>query len=441
VQVTDSYGNILNAARGTLGDVIEGQFFQRGYLRPLLWAHIRVLYDMAGGAYYEWFRGWHVVQVGLLVWLFLHLVRPRGVAGAAAVPVGLAALVGMHTFSGAIREAFPVNTFMTILLCCFAATATALGPPRWWRDVLAAVIFVFAALTVESGLLVAVVVVAAWLAGARGVSRWGAAAQVLLVAGYLLLRFVVLDVGSPGLDERSSGFGFSAKDPDELIAIFGGNPWPFYGYNVLSSVFTVLFAEPRGGVWVAVRDAVREHAYTTPNTVAVLATTLGTLLILHYVWTRRREWLARRFDRSDQLVIVFMFVTGANAIVSYPYTKDVIMSPAGAFFAVALAVAVCHRLEAASRSSVAGFALSLVLLATLSGAWATCTIAAHLGLRTAAAAMRGEWAYVDGWLERENISREPSAVALKHQLQDDAVRRYPLRPPLSGDWIQWFEGR
>jgi hypothetical protein len=45
---------------------------------------------------------------------------------------------------------------MTILLCSFAAADLALGPPRWWRDVAAAGIFVFAALTVESGLLVAV---------------------------------------------------------------------------------------------------------------------------------------------------------------------------------------------------------------------------------------------------------------------------------------------
>ena len=40
---------------------------------------------------------------------------------AAAVPLGLAALLGIHTFAGTVREAFPINTFMTILICCFAA--------------------------------------------------------------------------------------------------------------------------------------------------------------------------------------------------------------------------------------------------------------------------------------------------------------------------------
>ncbi len=441
VQVTDSYGNLVQAAQGSLGEVVYRQFFQQGYLRPLLWAHIRVLYDAAGGAYYEWFRGWHVAQVALLVFLFFRVVRPRGPAAAAAVTIGLAALLAMHTFAGTIREAFPVNTFMTILLCCYGAAATAMGPPRWWRDVLAAVILVFAALTVESGLLVAVVVIAAWLAGARGVSRAGVAAQVLLIAGYFVLRFVVLDIGGPGLEERSSGYGFSSKDPDELIAVFGGNPLPFYAYNVASSVLTVLFGEPRGGVWVTVRDAVLEHEYVTPGAVGVLATTLGTLLILRYVWVRRREWLARRFDRSDQIVVVFLFVTAANAVISYPYTKDVIMSPAGIFFAVALTVAVRHLLESADRGSAIRVAATALVLVPLSGAWATRVVAAHLGLRNAGATMRAEWAYVDSWLEREKtVPTEAFAIALKEQLQDDAVRRHPLRPAVHGDWVEWFAG-
>ena len=54
-----------------------------------------------------------------------------------------------------------------------------------------------------------------------------------------------------------------------------------------------------------------------------------------FVWRRRDAWLARRFERDDQLVALFVMILAANAVISYPYTKDVIMSPAGAFFAVA----------------------------------------------------------------------------------------------------------
>ena len=46
--------------------------------------------------------------------------------------------------------------------------------------------------------------------------------------------------------------------------------------------------------------------------------------------------MARRFTRDDQLVAVFVAVTLANAAISYTYTKDVILSPAGIFYAAAL---------------------------------------------------------------------------------------------------------
>jgi polyisoprenyl-phosphate glycosyltransferase len=439
VQVTDSYGNIVKAAQGTLGSLVYGEFYQEAYLRPLGWAQLRIVYDLSGGHYFEWFRGWHVAQVALLAVLFLRLVRPRSVSGAAAVALGLAALIGMHTFAGTVREAFPLNMFMTVLICAFVAADLALGPPRWWRDVAAALLLVFAAFSVESGLLVAVVFVAAFLAGARGISRVGVAIQVLLVVGYLVLRFAILQVGSPGLEERQSGFGFSALEPDELIEKFGSRPLPFYAYNVVSSGLSILFSEPRAGTWRVTR-AVLEGEPATAGLVNVTASTLGTLLIGVYAWRRRHEWWARRFDRSDQLVLIFIAVAGANAAISYAYTKDVILSPAGAFFALALAVATRHFIDATRGLSALRAMATALLLVVLSGAWAFRVIDAHLGLREAAAAMHGEWAYVDMWLEQEDqVPTDPAAVALKQHLQDDAISRHPLRPTLTADWLEWFE--
>jgi len=439
VQVTDCFGNMRNAARGTLFDVVYREFFQQAYLRPFLWAHIKVLQDLSGGAYTVTFRGWHVIQVALLVLLFLRIVKPRDLSAAAAVPVGLAILLGMHTFAGTVREAFPVNTFMTILLCCYAALALALGPPRWWRDVASAALLIFASLTVESGLLVWVVLVSAWLVGARGVSRTGVLVQMVLLAGYFVLRFGVLHIGSPGLEERSSGFGFSSRDPAELIASFGGNPLPFYAYNVVSSALSVVFGEPRGGVWLVTRDAL-DGRYFTPMSVEVLACTLGAIFVARFVWVRRHEWIARRFDRDDQIVFTFFGVTAANAVISFPYTKDVIMSPGGVFFAAAVCVALRDALLAVNRASLARACVWAVLVALLSTSWAVRAVAMHYGLRTAAAAQRGEWAYVDGWLEREHqVLTDPADVALKNQLQREAVYDRQARPALQGDWFHWFE--
>lgn len=439
VQLTDSYGNLVQAAQGTLGSLVYNQFFSNAYLRPLLWGQLRVLFDLSGGQYFEWFRGFHVAQVALLVLLFLRLVRPRSASAAAVVPIGLAALIGIHTFAGTIREAFPINTFMTILLCCFAAADLAVGPPRWWRDVASAILFVFAALTVESGLLVGVIFVAAYLAGARGVSRLGVAIQVLLIAGYFVIRFAVLDVGSPGLEERSSGFGLSTLEPDELIARFGDNPLPFYAYNVVSSFLSVLLSEPRGGTWGVTRGLIGGEP-SWNGVINILASALGTTLIVVYAWRRRREWLALTFDRADQLVVIFIAVALANSAISYAYTKDVILSPAGALFAVALTVAARHFVDAVPRSSVIAVSVSVLLLVALSSAWAVRAVGAHVGLRSSAGSVRAEWAYVDQWLEREGrVPTERFDIELKQHLQGDAVWRHPSRPPLVGDWIQWFE--
>ena len=138
-------------------------------------------------------------------------------------------------------------------------------------------------------------------------------------------------------------------------------------------------------------------------------------------------------------LVIAVALAAANATLSYAYTKDVILSPAGAFFAVALAVATRHFIDTTRGVSALRAAAAAMLLLVLSGAWALRANDAHLGLRSAAAAMHDEWAYVDMWLERESqVPTQPHAIELKRHLQDDAVRKHPLRPALTGDWLEWF---
>jgi hypothetical protein len=439
IQVSDSYGNLVAASGGTLGSLVYDQFHARGFLRPFLWAHIRVVYDLSGGNYYPWFRGWHVGQVAVLAILFLRIVRPRTAAAAAAVAIGLAALIGIHTFEGTILEAFPINAYMTILICCFLAADLALGRPQWWRDVAAAVLFAFAALSVESGLLVAVVLVAAYLAGARGVSRWGIAVVVLLVAGYLALRFAVLDVGTPSLRERSSGFGFSVLDPDELERRFGQQPGVFYLYNVGTAVLSVLFSEPRAGVWGSTYNLLYRDELSIPPVTNVIASVLGTLLLVWYAWRRRADWIAWRFTRDDQIVAIFVAVMLANAAISYTYTKDVILSPAGIFYAAALTVAVKTLIETGSTSASVTRRLALtIFLVVLSGAWASRAIGIHIGMRGTGAVVRNDWVYVDDWIDAQGLKPDAEGLALKRQLQADAISKHPMRPIVLGEWVEWF---
>lgn len=438
IQVSDSYGNLVQAQAGTLGSLVYDQSFAEGFLRPFLWAHIRVVYDLSDGNYYAWFRGWHVGQVALLAILFVRIVKPRNAAAAAAVTIGLAALIGIHTFAGTILEAFPINAYMTILICCYLAADLALGTPRWWRDVGVATLLVFAALSVESGLLIAVVVIAARLTGARGVSRWGLAAIVLLVAAYIALRFAVLDVGTPGLEERSSGFGFAVLDPEDLQSRFGANPGVFYLYNIGTAFLSVLFSEPRAGVWTATRNFLQGDELSIALAANLVASTLGTLVLIWYAW-RRREWVARRFTRDDQLVAIFVAVTCANAVISYAYTKDVILSPAGIFYAAAVTVAVKALIETTqlSASPLRMAALTMVLL-VLSGAWAFRAVGIHVALRSTATSVRNEWVHIDEWIRDQGLTPDPAGLALKQRLQTDAILTRPARPEVMGDWVELF---
>ena len=438
VQLSDSFGNIAKARQTSLMALVYGEFFQQSFLRPFLWAQLKVLLDLSGGHYFEWFRGWHVLQLAALIAFYLRLVVPVTAAAAAAVPLGLAALVGSHTFLGAVSEAFPINTFMTILLCSYGAAVLAFGPPRRWRDIAAAVLLVFAALTVESGLLVAVVVVAARIAGARGVSAAGALVQVGLVAGYFALRFLLLDVGAPGLTERSSGFGFSVMDPRELAARFGGNPLPFYAYNVLSALSTLLVAEPRAGVW-RVTSSVLAGEATMAGLMGVAAAAGGTLLIAGYLWSRRAAWRAWALERDDQLVAVFVAVALANAAIGFAYSKDVILSPAGAFYALALSVAVRRVLLQSSAASGLRVAIVAVALTAVSGAWAFRAVHLYSALRLAAETTRNEWAYADQWIADQRWTLSPDEKALKLKLQYDAIARHPAPAPLPSGVTELFE--
>ena len=428
IQVSDSFGNMLKLATPWPAFAIQ-EFTQPSYLRPFLWLQLKAVNDLSGGQYYAWFRGFHVLQVVVLAGLYLHLVRPRSWRDAAAVPLGLAVLVGHHAFTGTVTEAFPINTFLTVVVCCIAAAALALGKERWWNSVLAVAIFVYAVLSVESGLLVFVVFAVAAMTGARGVPRPGLIALAAALAGYFALRFVVLDVGTPALSERASGFGFSVLEPAELARRFADRRLAFYAYNVVASGMSVVLGEPRGGVFRLI-DGLRLGAPYPAIVVTAVATTAASVLVALFAWRRRSAWRERVFTHEDRLVVLFLVVMPANAAISFPYTKDVIMSPAAAFMALAVFVAARELLippDGAAAGPHPGAAarrraLALAACALLSIAWSVRLLSLHVEMRVAQHKVREDWAYVDDWIALQRLDvGAPANRALKESLRTDAL--------------------
>ena len=429
VQVSDSVGNLLQVQRQTLGDVFLSQFSNGAYVRPLLWAGIKLASQGAQGHETVIFKAIHVAQLLLLALLALRLMPVRSRAELAAAVLATLVLFGLHTFDGLVREAFPINSFLTIVLCVFAVLALADGEPAVWRDVTAALVVVVALLTIESGLLVAVAAVAARVRSMRGVSWKGAAAVAGTVVAYLVLRVAVLHVGSPALSERASGFGFRMLEPAELVARFGSDPLPFYAYNVVSSLATVLFAEPRAGVWYAAQGVATGNVWPSWLAINVAASLLATGLVLWATPTAGARWRAGAAGYHERLLLVAMTVLFANASISFAYTKDVIMSAGGACFALAVYAAAAVLLEhrRASRAVYAAVALGIAL-------WAVRAVALPIRLEMQAVRVQDEWRNIDGWLERQHIDASaPDARALVNRLRRDALRARPR----SIEWSGW----
>ena len=433
VQLSDSLANLLQIQGESLWLVFTSGLQGGGYLRPLLQVQLKIVYDLARGDYFDWYRGIQVLQVIGVLLLTVRLLRIRTAADAAAVPLCLAILLGIHTFTGTIREAFPINTYLTLVLCCLAAASLALSRGGRIVEVSSALLLVFSLLTLETGLLVWVVFATAFLLRSSGTSRRAAVACTGIVAAYFLLRYFVLHVGTPALTERSSGFGFGVLDPKDLVARFGANPLPFYAYNIAAAALGLLFGEPRGGVWIFLRDFSNDGLKPW-HIINIVSSALTTIVILYYAAHRVVAWRRGEITDNDRLVLLFLAILPANAVFCLAYTKDVIMSPAGVFYALAAFAAVRHIVTFPQASSVRQAAIA-VLMVVVAGGWSVRLVGIHYLLRSTAGTVRTEWAFVDNWQARNQITiASPERVRLKQTLYDDAIWRRPAPPRVDLRW-------
>jgi hypothetical protein len=427
VQLSDSFTEFISVNGRSLPQVIGAEFYNGTYFRPFRRALIKIIYDLSAGHYYGAFRGFQALQVLVLLLLIVRMLRVRSAAALVSLPLGLAIVVGLHTFAGAIVEGLPVNHFLTILICCAAAINVAQSNQTRLTDAAAVALLVGAMLTIESGLLIWVIFTAAYAVGYRGISRSALIVLTVCVASYFLGRLVVIGGAPPGLNERSTGFGFSVLNPDELVSRFGHNSIPFYAYNVLSAISCVLFAEPRGGVWMFVRELLRGRPEPW-QFINVLTSVATTLLMARFAAVRWPNWRAGEFDEADRFVIIFLAVLPFNALFAGGYEKDVIMSPAGLCYGAA---AYFVFRELLSGPKVVSIAPAVALL--LAVGWSVRFIGIHDNLRARALSVRDEWAYYDDWVREQPrpMPLTPEEQTIKQHLYEDAVLRAPRVPQLS----------
>lgn len=442
IQVTDSLIEILDVQRSpsllaTFVDVAQ----RPAYLRPLRLVQIKALLNLSSGHYQLVYRGFHALLLTVALLLFTRALRVDRWSDFAAAVFALTVLTGLHTFRGTVREAFPINHFLEIVVFCLLALNLSQSRGTWWIDVTAALTFVVASLTLESGLLVWVVLVAAWMCGLRGVSRRGLVGTTVLVGAYFLARFALLSVGTPGLDERDSGFWLTMLEPDELERRFGANPTWFYLYNVGTSMLSVLFSDPDRGVFNTVRTWL-EGEFPARLYLQTVSSALTTGLIGWVVVDRLRARVTGKPVASEPFLTIFAVVLVANAALSYAYTKHEIISVAGAFYALAAFAAARHVVEYSRPPgpAVARAALCIGLVA-IASMWAFRSVGVHHMLQAQAFEDQLEWARLDpDKLADRGYPSDARSRALASILRQDALDMRIANPHMLPAWPdKWWD--
>jgi hypothetical protein len=232
--------------------------------------------------------------------------------------------------------------------------------------------------------------------------------------------------------------GFRIRDANELLVMFGGNPLPFYAYNVIASVLTVLFSEPRNGVFAFVRDLLGSKLQSG-SIVNVVTSTLTTAVMFWFIARRWRRWWSREFEYNDQLFLVSAAVIAANAVIGFPYLKDVIMSTAQVLYCLAVFVALRALVtEVAARPIRADLAVAVcVLLASISVGWSIRAMSFYADMRLRSYKAQTDWVFVDDWLRAQHVvvttsGQRKLVEQLRTEMLGMAVPKVYLDPP----WVK-----
>ena len=439
LQIGDSLAPLLDAVRGSSPwSEFRGHLAQSGYFRPMRFAIIKVVSDLSNGHYMLAYRLFHALLVLAFLVLFVRALEVRDRLTLAVVPLALTVFVGIHTFLGTVKEIYPTNHFLQIAVLALLALNLAQTRGGLLIDLLLFVTFAVAALTLESGLLVGVVVVAAWIAGMPGVSRRTVIGVVALIGAYAVLRFGIYGTGLPTVEERSTGFLLEPLSPPQIRERFGDNLLPLYLYNIASSISSVLFSEPRAGVWVFVR-AIRGDQLAPRHFIQIGASLCATGLLVAYVVARVRDGVRRPLTLADRHLLIFSLVLLANAAMSYVYTKDEIMSTAGAFYALPVAGAAVYFLRLWPTRVRTWPATAAVCVLCLAGstAWAIRAAGVHHVLRSQAFVQRNDWTRLDReWSRDGNWERYRAQEPLVRALQREAIATPVVNPRFEPRWME-----
>jgi hypothetical protein len=447
VQVSDALETILRASRSPtpIGAFTRSFTYSSQMLRPMGYAATNAVLHVAtaaGTSSRTAFRAVHAALACALFALFTFVAWPRSRIDLVLFPLVLTMLVGMHSFAGMMREAYPINHFLEVAVYALIVLAAARSRGRWIADVVAIVSIALALLTLEAGVLTWVVAVTAWMAGWRGISRRALVAATLMIGAYAVWRIGYLHIHAGGVGDHSTGFGNTMLSVDEQIARFGIHPLRFFSYNALSAMASVLFSEPRDGVWalVGIHRTPAGVALPPPSIFIEIASSAGATAVI--LWAIAR-WRRGKLDDPQTfvpLLTVAAAVVLASGAISYAYNKDEIISTAGVFYVLAVGAALREATLTLTRTEGTRRAIATCAIAALSIVWAWRAVGFEYKMLRSASKARSEWAWVlppggAGKPPLEPIDRG-IATSLKTEAMFPTVVDYRLLP----HWMERYWG-
>ena len=425
LQVQDSLPKIVEAGRSPGVWASFTSEIGTTDFRPLWMAETKLLFDLSGGHVHVAYKAFHIALLVAALGLFVAALRIETGVDLAASLFALSVFVGSNTFVGLVKEATPVNVYLPIVGLVLLAMLLSRGRGGVWIDVAAVLTFVAACLTLESGVLVWVALVAGRLAGRRGVSDRALLGVTILMVVYVVGRLTLLPLDT----QNASGYLAERLEPEQIRERFGAGLSRFTIYTVYASISSVLFSEPRDGTFVILRGW--QHGDIPPRMwINIVSSTLTTVLIAVTAWRWSREGSAdadgdRAVIRGDFLI--FGALLAASAVSSFAYAKDVIMSTAGACYAIVAFWAVRDHLIRARRVGPA--VVTAIVLLAASSLWAVRVVGVHHVLRTQAFAFHNDWAGM-----RDYLPDDPAAHRLVSALRADALSRPVVNPWFVPRW-------
>jgi hypothetical protein len=436
VQVSDSLEPITIAATASsVGQLVrQAPRFSPTTLRPLRYVQARWLLNAAaatGRSYHAVFRGVHVALLILLIALFMLAVRVRTWTDLTAFTFAFPVLIGIHTFAAMLFEAFPVNHYAEVGVCALGVFVLALQPPRWFFPLVSSSLLALALSVIESGVMVWIVVIACAIARLPGVTRSTAIATTVVIVAYVLTR-QALGITTPGIGGQGSGFGTAFYPADALAARFGAHPLGFMAYNVASGLLSILFSEPRTGVY---GTAIWWQTGTVHPVLLInmISSAVTTAIMIWYA-ARRARVRRSAWSEPDRMFVVCWLVILVNAGLTAAYIKDEIISVGGLFYAVAAFVAVRELLQTLPHRRLAWSAGMAVALMATAGLWTFRDLGVHYQLRYDAFKLRNDWAEILRADTREDWPRDPQVLELTRRLRDEAVAWRTTSPSFMPRW-------